>query len=166
VTSNHNTITRNILTDNFYGIQLAYGTEYNLISGNHIYQNGRCGVYFNHSSYNTLIGNIVENHPVNGFGLYEFSNNNMIMNNTLSMNGFNGVNIRESYNTHVMGNSFLKNHVGLHLPAPEYHTSTCGNVFSENAVSFEEERDMIAPTVVVYSILVFIGFLLLKKRYG
>jgi parallel beta-helix repeat protein len=111
------------------------------------------------------MGNIVEDHPVNGFGLYEFSNNNTLMNNTLLENGFTGVNIRESYNNHVVGNSFIRNHVGLHMPAPEYHTSECGNVFSDNGVSFEEERDTIAPTIVVYSVLVLFGFFILKKRY-
>jgi parallel beta-helix repeat protein len=111
------------------------------------------------------MGNIVEDHPVNGFGLYEFSNNNMLMNNTLSENGFTGVNIRESYNNHVVGNTFIRDRVGLHVPSPEYHTSVCGNVFSGNGVSLEEERDTIAPTVVVYSVLIFFGFLVLKKRY-
>jgi len=163
IVSNHNTISDNILTDNFYGMQLGYAASYNLIANNTIFNNKRCGIYFNHASYNRLIGNIVTNHSANGFGLYEFSNNNSIINNTFSENRYTGVNIRESYNTKVIHNTFIQNQVGLHEPSTEYHTIFQDNIFTENIISFEEERDAFVFTVVMFDILVFFVFLIFRK---
>ncbi len=163
VVSNHNTISDNILTDNFYGMQLGYTANYNLITNNTIYHNGRCGIYFNHASNNNLIGNIVSDHPANGFGLYEFSNNNNIINNTFSENRYAGVNIRESYNCKVINNTFIQNQVGLYEPSPEYHTIIQDNVFTNNVMSSEEERDAFVLTVVMFDILVFFTFLIFRK---
>jgi parallel beta-helix repeat protein len=163
VFSNHNTISNNVLTDNFYGMQLGYTASYNLIANNTIYHNGRCGIYFNHASYNNLIGNIISDHPVNGFGLYEFSNNNSIMNNTFSDNRYTGVNIRESYACKVINNTFIQNQVGLYEPSPEYHTIIQDNMFTNNVISLEEERDAFVLTVVMFDILVFFVFLIFRK---
>jgi nitrous oxidase accessory protein len=165
VVSDYNTISNNVLTDNFYGMQLGYGTGYNEIMNNIIYDNERCGVYFNHSSDNRLIGNIVGNHPANGFGLYEFSNNNKIINNTLSGNQYTGINIRESYNNQVIGNTFIQDRTGLHKPSPEYHTVTRDNSYSNNIVSLEEERDAIAFTIVFFDIFVVLAYLVFRKRF-
>jgi parallel beta-helix repeat protein len=163
VVSNHNTISKNILTDNFYGMQLGYSASDNLIANNTIHHNGRCGIYFNHASNNRLIGNKVYDQPVNGFGLYEFSNNNSILHNIFSDNRDTGVNIRESYDTLVMNNTFTQGHVALHKPAPEYHTIDSGNLFSDNSVSIEEERDAFVVTVVVFDVSVFLVFLIFRK---
>ena len=163
VTSDNNTITDAILTDNFYGMQLGYGASDNLIMNNTVFHNARCGIYFNHASQNHLIGNIVSDHPVNGFGLYEFSNNNRIMNNTFSGNRDTGVNIRESFDNQVLDNTFLQNKVGFHTPAPEYHTLGRDNKFAGNAQTLEEERDAFVFTVVMFDILVFFVFLVFRK---
>ncbi|MCX6670302.1 MAG: right-handed parallel beta-helix repeat-containing protein [Euryarchaeota archaeon] len=163
IVSNHNTISNNILTDNFYGMQLGYSASYNLIINNTIHHNGRCGVYFNHASHNRLIGNIVFDHPVNGFGLYEFSNNNSIKNNTFSDNRDTGVNIRESYDNQVTNNTFFQGHVALHKPSSEYHTVAQDNLFTDNVVSTEEERDAFVVTVLIFDILVFFVFLVFRK---
>jgi nitrous oxidase accessory protein len=165
VSSDDNTISNNMLTDNFYGMQMGYGTGYNMISNNVIFDNERCGIYFNHSSHNTLVENIVRNHPANGFGLYEFSNSNSILNNTLSGNQYTGVNIRESYDNQVIGNTFIQDQAGLHKPSPEYHTVTRDNSYSNNIVSFEEERDAIAFTVVFFDIFVVLAYLVFRKRF-
>ena len=166
ITSDGNTVSGCILTDNFYGMQLGYGTGYNLILNNTIYHNGRCGVYFNHSSNNRLIGNQVRDQPVNGFGLFEFSNNNSIINNTLLQNMYSGVNIRESYDNQVIGNSFIEDHNGLHKPSPEYHTVVRDNQFSGNVISLEEERDAVVLSVVVFDALAVIVFLVFRKVFA
>jgi parallel beta-helix repeat protein len=163
IISDNNTISDNILTDNYYGMQLGYASSHNLIVHNMIYNNGRCGIYFNHASYNRLIHNVVVNNPVNGFGLYEFSNNNTILNNTFSGNRDTGVNIRESYNNQVIGNTFNEDHVGLHTPSPEYHTVVQDNIFSDNAVPLDEERDAMVCTVVLFDFFVLIVFLVFKR---
>lgn len=165
ITSDDNTVSNCILTDNFYGIQLGYGTGYNLILNSTIFHNGRCGVYFNHSSNNRLIGNLIRDQPVNGFGLFEFSNNNSIINNTLMQNMYSGVNIRESYDNHVIGNTFIEDQNGLHKPSPEYHTVVRDNHFSGNVISLEEERDAVALSVVVFDALIVIVFLVFRKWF-
>ncbi len=165
VNSDFNTVSDCVLTDNFYGIQLGYGTEYNVIMNNTIFHNGRCGVYFNHASNNRLVGNLVRDQPVNGFGLFEFSNNNSIINNTLMQNMYSGVNIRESYDNQVIGNTFIENNNGLHKPSPEYRTITRDNQFSGNVVPLEEERDAIAVSVVVFAFLVGIVFLVFRTVF-
>jgi len=163
VCSNQNTISNNIITDNYYGMQLGYSASYNLIVNNSIYHNRQCGIYFNHASHNRLIGNTVFDHQVNGFGLYEFSNNNSILENTFSGNRDTGVNIRESYDNLVANNRFIQGHVALHKPAPEYHSLAQDNLFSDNVVSVEEERDAFVLTVVIFDVLVFSVFLAFRK---
>ena len=163
IVSNHNTISQNVLTDNFYGMQLGYSASYNLVVNNTIHHNGRCGIYFNHASSNRLISNVVFDHPVNGFGLYEFSNHNSIIGNTFSDNRDTGVNIRESYDTTVANNTFIQGHIALHAPSPEYHTIKQDNLFTDNTISLEEERDAFVLTVVVFDISVFFVFLAFRK---
>ncbi|MBN1860036.1 MAG: right-handed parallel beta-helix repeat-containing protein [Candidatus Thermoplasmatota archaeon] len=163
VHSDFNTITDTILTGNYYGMQLGYATCYNRISNNTIFHNKQCGIYFNHASDNILIGNIVSDHPVNGFGLYEFSNTNRIINNTFFQNRYSGVNIRESYQNQVIGNTFIQNEVGLHMPSPEYQTTIDANTFADDVLALEEERDAVVLSVVVFAILVFFTFLIMRK---
>jgi parallel beta-helix repeat protein len=163
VVSNYNTISDNILTNNFYGMQLGYAANYNLIVNNTIFNNGRCGICFNHASYNKLIYNVVSDNPVNGFGLYEFSNNNSIINNTFSENQYTGVNIHESYDSTVINNTFIQNQIGLHEPSTEYHTNAQNNIFTNNVISVEEERDAFVLIVVMFDILVFFVFLIFRK---
>ncbi|DAC73070.1 MAG TPA: hypothetical protein DSN98_01890 [Thermoplasmata archaeon] len=163
INSDNNTISNNIITDNFYGMQLGFTAGYNLIANNTIFHNGRCGVYFNHASNNRLIGNVVFDQPANGFGLYEFSNNNCILNNTFSQNGYTGVNIRESYDNQVIGNTFIQDQIGLHKPSPEYHTVVRDNTFTQNVFSLEEERDAMVCTVFIFGMLVFFVYLVFRK---
>jgi parallel beta-helix repeat protein len=163
IKSNQNTVSGNILTGNFYGIRLLDGTEYNIIQGNEIIDNMRCGVYFSRSSNNILTGNIVSNHPFNGFGLYEFSNNNTLLDNVLSHNNFTGINIRDSFNTHIENNHILENQVSLHVPPPEYSTMIQGNVFSGNTIDRQEEQSSLPIIGIVFACLVVIVFFVLKK---
>jgi parallel beta-helix repeat protein len=163
IVSDHNTISQNILTDNFYGMQLGYSAHFNHIINNTIHHNGRCGIYFNHASFNTLWGNVVYDQPVNGFGLFEFSNNNTIMNNTFSNNRNTAVNIRESYDTYVANNTFVQGQIAFHKPPPEYRTIAQSNQFADNVVSIEEERDAFVVTVLVFDFSVFIVFLVFRK---
>jgi parallel beta-helix repeat protein len=162
VRSNSNTISGNILTGNFYGIRLE-SAKNNTITSNEIMHNLRCGIYFSRSSDNTLTGNIVSNHSFNGFGLYEFSNNNTFLENILSQNNFSGINIRDSMGNHVVDNRIFGDRIGLHIPPPEYNTVVHGNIFSENRIDLEEERDPLIMIGSGYGVFIIIVFLVLKK---
>ena len=164
VESTDNTIAGNIIIENYYGMHMSYFSGNTLISENYIENNHQCGVYFSRSSNNRLIGNTVLHQPSNGFGLYESSNNNTIMGNTLGYNGFCGVNIRESSRNRVQDNQFIGNNIGLHVPPPESHTSICSNSFSENRIAYEEEYDLSAFSLVIVIVLIFIVFIVLRKK--
>lgn len=165
VKSDFNVITGTILTGNYYGMHLGYLSQGNLISNNTIFQNQQCGIYFTHASNNKLFGNVVSDHDFNGFGLYEFSDNNEILNNIFALNRYTGVNIRESYQNQVTGNTFIQDNVGLHKPSPEYQTIVRDNTFIDTGLLMEEERDAIVLTVVIFDILVFFVFLVLRKIF-
>jgi parallel beta-helix repeat protein len=162
VKSDKNIVSGNILTGNFYGMRLE-STQRNTISGNEIIHNLRCGIYFSRASNNILTGNIVSNHSFNGFGLYEFSNNNTLLENILSQNNFSGINIRDSIGNRVVDNRILGDRIGLHIPPPEYNTVVHGNVFSENRIDLEEERDPLIMIGAGYGVFIIVVFLVLKK---
>ncbi|MCX6665282.1 MAG: right-handed parallel beta-helix repeat-containing protein [Euryarchaeota archaeon] len=164
VESSDNTITKNTIVENYYGMHMSYFSGNTLISENYIANNHQCGIYFSRSSNNRLIGNTVMNQPSNGFGLYESSNNNTIIGNTLSHNGFCGVNIRDSFNNHVSNNQFIGNNIGLHVPPPDHYTAVCSNFFSDNHVAYEEGYDVSAFSLVIVMALIFIVFIVLKKK--
>ena len=73
------------------------------------------------------------------------------------------MNIRESYDCKVINNTFIQNQVGLHEPSTEYHTIVQDNMFTDNVISLEEERDAFVFTVVMFDILVFFVFLIFRK---
>ena len=162
VKSNGNTISGNILTDNFYGMRLE-STKNNTITDNKIIHNMRRGVYFSRASNNILSGNIVSNHSFNGFGLYEFSNNNTLLENILSQNNFSGINIRDSMGNHVIDNHIFGDSIGLHIPPPEYNTVVHGNVFSQNHIDVQQDRDPIIMIGSGYGVFIIVVFLVVKK---
>jgi hypothetical protein len=73
------------------------------------------------------------------------------------------VNIRESYDCKVINNTFIQNQVGLHKPSSEYHNIVRNNIYTDNVISLEEERDAFVFTVVMFDILVFFVFLIFRK---
>jgi parallel beta-helix repeat protein len=162
VKSDGNAISGNILTGNFYGMRLE-STKNNMITSNVIIHNLRCGIYFSRASNNILTGNIVSNHSFNGFGLYEFSNNNTLLGNILSQNNYSGINIRDSMGNRVVDNRIFRDRIGLHIPSPEYNTVVHGNVFSENRIDLEEERDPLMMIGAGYGVFIIVVFLVLKK---
>jgi len=159
-----NIITGNNLINNYYGIVLLYPTSNNTISKNFISNNNQCGIYFSGAKHNILKDNFVDTQPFNGFGLYDFSDYNIIKNNTMVNNQFCGINIRDSYYNTVSGNILIENTIGLHIPPPECKTTVIENIFSDNKIIIDEERDLIIYTQVTSVILILVGFLYLKKK--
>ena len=143
-------------TDNFYGAILWWGSSDAVFESDHIFANHRCGIYFPHSSGNRIQGNVITDNPVNGCGLYEDSNHNTIVNNTFARNGYCGVNIRDSSDTHLSGNRFEANAIAMHLPPPMFGTVIGQNEFVGNTQDVQEELD-----TFVVSGLAFAGFVLL-----
>jgi len=116
-----NTISNNTISDSWYdGIGLLFNSKNNIIKGNNIKLNDKCGIHLWHSSnrnnisennitsnnedgieilasdYNTIIDNVISN---NGYGINihcnfmgdDFSNNNNIIGNTINSNKRDGI---------------------------------------------------------------------------
>jgi parallel beta-helix repeat protein len=162
--SDNNLISNNVLTSNYYGMVLLTSSKNHIIQ-NHIYHNHQCGIYFSGSTQNNLENNIVDGQPFNGFGLYDFSNSNRIQNNTLMHNQLTGVNIRDSYDNIVVGNQFVENHIGIHVPPPLFHTTLNQNTFHGNTILLDEEKDFVPVSLMAFVVFLFLGFFVIKKWF-
>ncbi len=162
--SNHNTVTNTILNNSYYGIVLIHAS-YNKIHNNHIHDNHQCGIYFSKAKNNQLTHNIVDTQPFNGFGIYDFSDNNLIANNTFLNNQLYGVNIRDSYNNKIIDNTMINNSYGLHIPQPQFQTIFENNTYKNNELSLIEASSytyIVLPETVV---LILIGLYFSKKLF-
>ncbi len=163
VQSDKNMIFENNMHNNYYGVVLINQTSGNTVTKNKINNNNQCGIYFSGATYNILTDNYVDNQPLNGFGLYECSDNNVIKNNTFLHNGHSGVNIRDSYGNKVIGNTFIENYRGLYVPLPEFNTFISENSFSDNTIIIEEERELIIYSIISFFVLGLFSYFFLKR---
>jgi len=138
VSSDYNTLSGNIMINNFYGVTLWHSSN-NVISENNITNNDHCGMYMSGSSNNIITGNVFRNHQYNGIGIYDSSDNNLIMGNTMNHNNFCGINIRISSNNTVTGNTITNNNIGIHVPIAKYNNHISENVLSDNNKEIEYE---------------------------
>jgi nitrous oxidase accessory protein len=150
LSSNHNIIENNFITDNFYGLTVYFSHE-NIISGNIIQNDENCGIYISNSKNNSIFNNTIKNNYFNGVGLYYSSDNNIIENNNFINNGFCGVNIRISSGNKVINNNFSDNNIGIHLPS--YPNIAENNTFSENNI--DVEREFISSESLLILIFIF-----------
>ena len=162
VQTSGNTVSENIMIDNYYGMVLMDPASYNHIFNNHIHHNHQCGIYFSGATNNRLENNIVHHQPFNGFGLYDFSNDNQLLNNDLSYNDLNGINIRDSYGNTVIGNTFTSNTYGLHVPTPQFHTTFENNIFFDNEL--DEQNASFFVSLPASVILLFVGIFLFNRK--
>ena len=163
VQSDKNMIFENNMNNNYYGIVLLNQTSGNTVTKNKINNNNQCGIYFSGATYNILTDNYVDNQPFNGFGLYEYSDNNVVKNNTFLHMGHSGVNIRDSYGNQVIGNTFIENYRGLYVPLPEFNTFVSKNSFSDNKIVIEEERELIVYSLISFFVLGLFSYFFLRR---
>ncbi len=163
--SQYNHIANTTLKNNYYGIVLIFPAGHNNIVDNAITDNHQCGIYFSESEYNYLTRNTVDNQPFNGFGLYDYSNNNSIRDNFLSHNKGYGINIRDSYANIVQDNMFFENSQGIHIPPPQFQTTLINNTFIGNGFPLDEEPMPLYVTLPEYIVLIFVGLFVLRKFF-
>jgi parallel beta-helix repeat protein len=128
--SSNNTIFRNDMNNNNYGICLLEDTPNNSMDGN-IITNNKHGIYLQWSSNGTVSGNIITN---NEDGIYlMWSNNNEISGNRVTNNEF-GIVLDQSHDDNVSGNNVTDNvSGGIWI----YHSSN--NTISGNDVIANSE---------------------------
>jgi parallel beta-helix repeat protein len=103
----NSTMTRNDVTDTYFGIWL-FSSSNNTLSGNNITNNALEGVWLLYSSNNTFSGNNITNTPGDGIFLLSASSNNSISDNNLANNYF-GIELAFSSGNMIYHNNFIDN---------------------------------------------------------
>jgi len=159
--SDHNTISENIIISNYYGITLHHSSN-NEITKNTIQYNNNCGVYLSQSNHNYIENNTIQQQTYNGIGIYDSSNNNTILKNSFKNNNYCGVNIRTSSFNIVRENNFVDNNIGIHIPSLENIVEE--NSFSGNNQDIEEELS--TPGYKLIMLVFAVGLILyFRKKY-
>lgn len=151
VSSDNNTFSGNTIADNDdHGISLACSKDNNVL-GNSIANNNGTGILVDTSDDNDIIGNTIRNNTGDGIsllgknntvstniirdndnGIYVLTLNfNMIMGNTVTWNKRSGISLVHSHNNTIVGNSILKNAVGIYLGSSTNNTVLSNN-FGDN----------------------------------
>ena len=144
---NHNSIVRNNITRNSYGIYFIYSSSHNIILGNNITANKNWGIYLDGGKNNSIIENVIVNDYFGVYGNMDYGqiSDNLISHNrwgiTLWGGGLNkigrnilvnnsiGVYLQSSNNT-VFGNSVKTNAGGMRLDSANFN-----KVFENDFVS-------------------------------
>ncbi len=95
-------ISRNTFSSNMFGIFLWSSSNYNAIMNNTVINNWGIGIFAFSSCYNLIRDNIVSGNSGDGIDL-EFSNNNFLINNTIS-NCRGGIHLWFSLDNTLLGN--------------------------------------------------------------
>jgi parallel beta-helix repeat protein len=84
----HCTISENTASNNYYGIEVYWGSTLNNLTGNTANSNNDYGIYLSSSSYNNLTGNTANSN--NDYGIYLSSSSyNNLTDNTMADNRYN-----------------------------------------------------------------------------
>ena len=134
VLSSHNTVTGNILSNNFFGIELI-NSSHNVICDNLAVSNSHRGIYVRaiggESSNNIILDNKVQN-SADGINLSS-SRNDTVAHNTVSDSSF-GIYLTKCRNIKIMGNEVLECGWGIELYSSN-DSIVIGNKVS-NSLSF------------------------------
>ncbi|MFC2047831.1 NosD domain-containing protein [Chloroflexota bacterium] len=135
--STDNLVTNNIFLNNEFAIYLNNHSEYNLIEGNTVQENVR-GIYIYNCAYNTILGNNISNNTVHGVNFDIASNHNSIIGNTIQSNLQNGIYFMgsaiSSNNNTIQGNDISYNEThGIFHNYRSWNDTIAGNYVHHNA---------------------------------
>ena len=171
VISDYNTISKNIMINNFYGIMM-FDASNNVISNNIITSNNQCGICMIGSPNNIIRENIMEYNTYNGIGIFWTSDNNVITKNIMKNNGYCGINLVVSSENDIRNNTIKDNTVGIHVPA-KYENHISDNVISNNNNNIENEILLpfdfevlvyVAICIIIVLIVIIVLLLYFRKK--
>ena len=137
VTSNHNIIRNNIISNNSIGIRI--NSDHNVAINNLCENNSRTGIELVKSIRNSLINNCLINNNIGMFVIH--SSENMFINNTLDNNRNNGFEIFQSTNNLLDNNTIVDNQlIGISLTESKENTLR-NNVMIHNRYNFKAEGE-------------------------
>lgn len=155
----NNRVENVILTGNYYGCTLFESACFNEFSNVSMVKNKQCGAYLSGSCSNSFSSVFVSNHSFNGFGFYDLSNDNIVVNCFFEKNGNCGVNIRDSDRVLLKNNVMVNNSIGIHIPPLPYKTTLINNTVSLNTVvDVELQQTSFAASTVACVVLLFAAF--------
>jgi parallel beta-helix repeat protein len=128
--SNHNTLKRNSISNNGWGIWSERSSSNNIISDNTIYSNCIYGVFLTRSHNNTLKNNTISLNNLDGIVLMYSNHNNTLLGNKVSSNRW-GIWIDSSRDNIIRNNLISHNDYGLVL----IYSST-NNIITGNTVAY------------------------------
>ena len=127
VRPSYNSIFNNTLINCSFGIRLDNHANHNHVTNNTII-NGINGIYL-YSSNNIISNNSVSNNTGDGMVLDTNCNNTLISNNNFYSNVGDGIKVINSYNTTLLGNLISNNSEnGIHCKTNCMNTSIDGNI--------------------------------------
>ena len=151
VNADYCTISDNIASLNFYGIQLSSSSNNNLrnntansnnCNGIWLYSSSNCtlenntassnsyGIWLDHSSNCTLENNTVSS---NSYGIWLCSSSNNNLTNNTASNNDDGIYLRPSSNNNTIANNNCSNNRdGIHLASTSINNNIKGNTVSDN----------------------------------
>jgi len=129
----NNTITNNIVSDNYYGMRLEYSSNNNYIADNTITDNNYRGIFFYDCSNNTVAGNTINSNAQSGIFLRS-SSNNTITGNTISSHYKSGIGLElSSKNNTIVGNTIQNCYDGINLDGSDNNNITNNTLSSSTA---------------------------------
>ncbi len=132
--SNSNIVASNAITNNNYGIDLGYSKNNDIVSNNISHNSYGVSGRFS-SSKNNIVNNTVENNVRNGVEFYgwDYSENVIISNNTITSNGWGGIwFVSSASNNTVIGNHIAENgYSGIELHSSN-HNLIANNTITDN----------------------------------
>ena len=141
IRSHNNIIKDNIITDNYYGIQMGgipkiYSNN-NLIEGNIIKNNEAAGLFLTFAFDNTISGNIISYNRLQGVFLTYDSGNNLVIFNNISFNERVGVAVGNANDNTIQQNTIIENEYGISIRYARKTKVLENNVFNnENDTIF------------------------------
>jgi len=130
--SNYNNFIHNYVSNNAYGFMLTDSSN-NYFIANTVNLNYYYGFELIDSSNNYFTGNIANSHGNSGIELLFNSSNNNITNNTFSNNS-NGISLQASINNTLINNTVNSNYYGILIYAPSNNNTLIGNTMSGNTI--------------------------------
>ena len=128
----NNTIRRNIVNTNTYGIGLEYSNSGNSILGNYVTDNNITGIYLSYCLNNTIRNNSVHNNTY-GMALL-FSSDTSISDNILINNSNNGLNLYSCTDITFIRNTLITSECAVLLTSDNKNIILQGNVINNNAL--------------------------------
>jgi len=131
--SNNNSLTGNAVNSNTYRGIYLYSSSNNTLSNNTANSNNEFGIYLESSSNNTLAGNTASNNSIRGIYLYSSSNDNTLTGNTASDNNNHGIRLHDLCNNNTLtGNIASNNGYGIILEYSSNNTLSNNTAHSNN----------------------------------